>query len=94
MDWRLPRTRRKLTDVDRLERQHWCLRVPLVGLTDAAGPLDELQWMAEIKVEAFAALVREEVERAAASSKDWPGWSTVRADEHRRRQKAPAICVL
>lgn len=43
----------------RLDHQSWRVRVPLVALTDAAGPLDALEWTAELSLAGFAAVVIE-----------------------------------
>ena len=43
----------------RLDRQPWRVRVPLLALTDAAGPVEALEWTVELSLAAFGAVVRE-----------------------------------
>lgn len=50
----------------RLDRRPWRVRVPLAVLTNAAGPMAAIEWTAEISLDAFAALVRENSSQTGA----------------------------
>ena len=43
----------------RLDRKGWRVRIPLDALIEGLGPVDDLEWTADISLAAFCAVVRE-----------------------------------
>lgn len=43
----------------RLDRQYWRVRVPMASLIGSLGPMDDLDWTADISLPAFCGVIRE-----------------------------------
>lgn len=43
----------------RMDRKGWRVRIPMAAMIDGLGPVDDLEWTADISLAAFCAVVRE-----------------------------------